>query len=744
MSRVFVATDESLGRDVVVKVLAPELAEGLSVERFTREVKLAARLQHPNIVPVLSAGTVDALPYYTMPYLDGPSLRVRLRDGQLSISETIGILRDVARALTAAHAAGVVHRDIKPDNILLSGGVAVVTDFGIAKALTSARGGGGGGGPTFAVLTQAGMSLGTPAYMAPEQAAGDEDVDHRADLYAWGLVAWEALAGRHPFDDKRSALALIGAQLTESPARLGAVRADVPDGLAWITASCLAKNPDQRPRDAHEILRALDDVSVTPTATVSPAAARTRATSLAVLPFDNLSPDAADAYFADGLTDELIADLSAIRTLRVTARGSVMRLKGTSKDNPMIAEELGVRYLVTGTVRRAKDSIRVTVTLHDATDDTALWTDKLNGSLVDVFAIQEEMAGRIAGALRLVLSPDERRLIAEHPVKDLRAYESLLRARHELWTFATPSLERAERLLENALAIVGDNAELLAALGLVQLNFMQTGQGDGAAQLARAEDYASRADALDRDSAAVLWLRGSIQWKNGAIPEAIESLERARRIEPSNAEVITFLMYVKLLAGRDEGAREAAEEACRLDPLTPLLQCMPGFVDIMAGRTHAAIPYYRKFLAMDPDNPAAHFFLAWMIAGAGEVDESIVIAEETQRLFPDTVFGALCGALALVLRGRNDEARRLLTAEILAVRFGVEFLARFLGQLFARMGDVDASIDAFEHAMHLGFTNWPYLAKLDPWVAPVREHPRFQRFLEEVRERWERGAAAAA
>src|SRR3954468_15177243 len=210
MSRVFVARDEALGRDVVVKVLAPELAEGLSVERFTREVRLAARLQHPNIVPVLSAGTVDALPYYTMPYIDGPSLRVRLADGPLSVSETISILRDVARALMAAHAAGVVHRDIKPENVLLTGGAAVVADFGIAKALTSARG--AAGGSTFAALTQAGMSLGTPAYMAPEQAAGDEGVDHRADLYAWGLVAWEMLAGRHPFSERRSALALMGAQ----------------------------------------------------------------------------------------------------------------------------------------------------------------------------------------------------------------------------------------------------------------------------------------------------------------------------------------------------------------------------------------------------------------------------------------------------------------------------------------------------------------------------------------------------
>jgi tRNA A-37 threonylcarbamoyl transferase component Bud32 len=257
MSRVFVARDEALGRDVVIKVLAPELAAGLSAERFTREIRLAAALQEPHIVPVHAAGaTADGLPWYTMPYVEGESLRERLQRGPIPIGEALGILRDVARALAYAHARGIVHRDIKPENVLLSSGTAVVTDFGIAKALQASRTQAPAG-----TLTQVGTSLGTPAYMAPEQAAGD-DVDHRADLYAWGVVAYELLRGRHPFAGKTSAQQMIAAHIAEVPAPLGTAAPDVPPALAALVMQCLAKSPVARPASAEELLRRLDDVAV--------------------------------------------------------------------------------------------------------------------------------------------------------------------------------------------------------------------------------------------------------------------------------------------------------------------------------------------------------------------------------------------------------------------------------------------------------------------------------------------------
>ncbi|HJU64490.1 MAG TPA: serine/threonine-protein kinase, partial [Gemmatimonadaceae bacterium] len=257
MSRVFVAEDTALGRKVVVKVISPELAAGVSNDRFRREILLAAQLQHPHIVPVLTAGQTGGLPYFTMPFIEGRSLRARL-DGEhaLPVVEAVGILRDVARALAYAHEHGVVHRDIKPDNVLLSGGSAVVTDFGIAKAISSARAEGEGG-----TLTMVGTSLGTPSYMAPEQVAADPSADHRADMYAYGVMAYEILTGKTPFHG-RSPQALLTAHLTETPAPLAQRAPEVPATLAALVMRCLAKNPEDRPQNATELLQTLDRLDV--------------------------------------------------------------------------------------------------------------------------------------------------------------------------------------------------------------------------------------------------------------------------------------------------------------------------------------------------------------------------------------------------------------------------------------------------------------------------------------------------
>jgi tetratricopeptide (TPR) repeat protein len=255
MSKVFVAEETRLGRKVVIKVLSPELAQGISVERFEREIKTAAALQQANIVPVLSAGDTNGLPFYTMPFVEGESLRARLGKGPLPVSEVVSVLRDVARALAYAHSRGVVHRDIKPDNVLLSGGAAVVTDFGIAKAITAARTGGGG-----ATLTQAGISIGTPAYMAPEQAAGDADVDHRADIYALGAMAYELLAGQSVFSG-RTPQRMLAAHMSEMPKNIAELRADTPAQLGELIMRCLAKDQAQRPQSAGEVAQGLETTS---------------------------------------------------------------------------------------------------------------------------------------------------------------------------------------------------------------------------------------------------------------------------------------------------------------------------------------------------------------------------------------------------------------------------------------------------------------------------------------------------
>jgi serine/threonine protein kinase len=273
MSLVFVVRDDALGRDIVIKILMPELAATLNIERFAREIKLVAKLQQANIVPVITAGTVGSLPYYSMPFIEGLTLRQQmLRDRSPRLSESVRILGDIARALEYAHNHGVVHRDIKPENVLLSGGTAVVTDFGIAKAINAAQ-----TRQLPHTLTGAGTSLGTPGYMAPEQAAGDQ-VDARADIYSWGVVAYELVTGVHPFTDKRTAQQLIAAQISQTPRPIDEVRGDVPSSLASLISRAMEKDPVDRPQTAGELVKALDDAPA-----VTPRPSRLRAASLVLV-----------------------------------------------------------------------------------------------------------------------------------------------------------------------------------------------------------------------------------------------------------------------------------------------------------------------------------------------------------------------------------------------------------------------------------------------------------------------------
>src|SRR5512132_4261682 len=474
MSRVFVAEERAFGRKVVVKVLSPELAAGVSSERFTREIRVAARLQQANIVPLLTAGETDGLPYYTMPFVDGLSLRARLeRNGALPVGEAISVLRDVTRALACAHEHGVVHRDIKPENILLSGDAAVVTDFGIAKALAASKTKAPGG-----TLTQVGTSIGTPAYMAPEQVSGDPNTDHRADLYALGIVGYEMLVGTPPFHG-RAPQQLLAAQLTEAPAPIGTRRYDVPEALASLIMRLLEKEPAKRPKTAAEVARALEDPSVvsgtfvsaapphsprpkrvlwalagagilasvaagsawfsnrrTPVnASIAPAAAAIAGKSIAVIPLVNISAATGDAYFAAGMTAEVTNALSRIPGLRVAAESeTTMHDRATSPIE--IGKALNVNMVLVGTVQRDRGRLRVTARLVNTADGFTVWSDMFEREVKDVFQVQDEISNAIVAAISPELSSGAAPLAStavatnNHGTTDLQAYDLYLRGRY--------------------------------------------------------------------------------------------------------------------------------------------------------------------------------------------------------------------------------------------------------------------------------------------------------------------------
>jgi eukaryotic-like serine/threonine-protein kinase len=446
MSRVFVARDHALGRRVVVKVLPPELAAALSVERFKRAIMLSAALQHPNIVPVLSTGNTDRLPYFVMPFVEGESLRVRLGRGPLSVREAVSVTKDVARALTYAHGHGVIHRDIKPDNIIISGATATVTDFGVAKAVAASRAGPARGPleartPGGSTITHAGVSLGTPMYMAPEQAAADPNTDHRADIYALGIVAYEMLVGAPPFHG-RSPQALLAAQLTELPRPISQRRYGVPAALEQLIMQCLEKNPADRPRNAGDMVRALDDPELLSGApavapqvaatqrrrsvgrwisivagvvivalvsayalgafddrTASSSAAALAPASIAVLPLADVSVGSAGRELADGLTESLTNAMGRVPGLRVasrTAAAGAQRLPGGPQE---IGRVLGVGKLVEGTLQRQGNAFRVTVRLLDARDGFTEWSQTYDRQVAGGFAAQDSIASEVAAAI---------------------------------------------------------------------------------------------------------------------------------------------------------------------------------------------------------------------------------------------------------------------------------------------------------------------------------------------------------
>jgi TolB-like protein len=462
MATVYLADDPRHRRQVAIKVFDAELAAALGQDRFLREIELTAGLTHPNILALYDSGLADGLAYYVMPFVEGKTLRDHLAEkGRLPLDEALRIVKGVADALAFAHRKGIVHRDIKPENVLLQAGHPLVADFGIARAMSLVGD---------VAMTQTGMVVGTrPSYMSPEQTVGDSTVDGRSDIYSLACLLFEALTGSPPFKGGGPA-DIARRRLTEAAPRLRTSVSEVPGAIDDAVAKALARKPEERFETAEAFAAALKTEASGPGA----ATAAVPAKGLVVLPFGNLSPDPENEFFADGLTEEVIADLSGISALRVISRTSAMRFKGTDKDLKAIARELNVRYVLEGSVRRAGSSLRVTAQLIDANTDSHVWAEKYSGSVDDVFAIQEEISRKIVKALKVQLTDTESRKVAERPIDNAAAYDCYLQAHHEMLRFTPTSLERAQKLADAGLALIGENALLLATRGIVSwyyLNF---------------------------------------------------------------------------------------------------------------------------------------------------------------------------------------------------------------------------------------------------------------------------------
>ena len=459
--------------------------------------------------------------------------------------------------------------------------------------------------------------------------------------------------------------------------------------------------------------------------------------SIAVLPFANLSADRENEYFADGLTDEVTSGLSRIAALRVTSRTSAMTFKGTNQDAGAIARALDARYILEGSVRRAGDRLRITARLIDAAADTLLWTDTWDGSLEDVFAMQERLARVIVDALQVRLTVEEDRRLALRPIDNLHAYECYVRARQEAWRWRRDAIDHAIQLLRNGLALVGDNARLYAALGHAWLQYREAGIDATEAPIVEAEACARKVFALEPASDLGLQLRGWIHYCRGNIQDAVRDLNRALQADAGNADTLLLLTNCYVISGQVSAARPLIARTLALDPLTPLTRCMPAFADVMEGKRAAAIEPYRQMCAMDPGNPMARLFYIWALLLDDRLDTAIEVLESCPSEVRDTIPAQIAAFLvrAGTAKGGGTPAR---PPDIDLEATAGDVFPRMLAQGYALAGMPDDAIRCLKVAIDRGFINYPFLARHDPFLAPIRSLPSFLQLMERVRDRWEK------
>jgi serine/threonine protein kinase/Flp pilus assembly protein TadD len=692
MATVFLAQDLRHRRPVALKVLHPQLATALGPERFLREIQIAARLQHPHIVPLYESGQAGDLLFYVMPFIPGESLRQRLeREPQLPLDEAVRIARGVAAALDYAHRQQIVHRDIKPENVMLHEGEAVVTDFGIAKAVSAAAADS---------LTQTGTSIGTPAYMSPEQAGGEAELDGRSDIYSLGAMLYEMVAGSAPFTGP-TLQAIISKLFTDTARPIRELRADTPDWLESAVFRCLEKPASARFATASQLAQALTWPAGTSTPPGIPAGT-TGGKSIAVLPFVNMSADAENEYFSDGIAEEIINALSKIQALQVAARTSSFAFKGKSEDIGAIGRKLKVATVLEGSVRKAGNKLRVTAQLINVADGYQLWSERYDRQLEDVFAIQDEIAENIVKALRVVLSEDEKRAIERAPTENVEAYEYYLRGRQYFHQWTRTGIQFARRMYERAIEL--DPKFATAYAGIADCCAFLYMYWDGSkANLDGADAASQKALELDAELAEARASRGFALSLNRRYDEARVEFEAALKLNPKLYEAHYLYARACVQEGKFEDAARHFEEAATTRPEDYQALLLMSSPLRSLGRTE------------DADQA--------MQRGLQVVDRHL-------ELNPDDVRALYLGAAALIQTGAREKALDWATR----ARAGNETDSMVLYNVacvYSLGGLVDDAISCLDKAVANGFGHREWLLN-DADLEAVREDHRFQGLLQKL------------
>ena len=708
MATVWLAEDLRHGRAVALKVLRAELAESLARERFLREIQLAARLAHPHILPLYDSGETDGTLWFTMPVMEGLTLRDRLqREPRLPVDEALRIASEVAEALDYAHRHDVVHRDIKPENILLHEGHAVVADFGIGRAVLAAS----SEGSTF---TQIGVTIGTPAYMSPEQAAG-EDVDGRSDLFALGCVLYEMLTGEVAFSGP-TVQSTIARRFVHTPPSVCTVRPEVSAALAILVDRLLEKDSADRVATGAHVVSALRESTILSAPATTPRPDTTR--SIVVLPFVNVSSDADNAFVADGLTEELITDLSQLRALRVISRATAMQYKGSTRSVREIGTELGVRHALTGSVRKAGNALRISAQLVDVQSDESRWAEKYQGTMDDVFDMQERVSRAIVDTLDVVLSSGESDRLGERPITNARAFELFVQAREALRAY---DVARAEPLLARAIEIEGDVPVLRALRALGSIMQMRTGVSRSSALMQSVEDEARALITLAPERPYGYALLGFLGYERGDMVTAVQALRRALELDPSDADV-RFFLGISLQAADRPDTRFGLESVA-LDPLSPLANILVAANTWFTKSGSDGVAYLEEAVRLVPEGMIFHWGLGYHYALLGRVDEAAKCAEWLSAHAGPLPYTAQLRSLVASLQGRTADALALLaTVDVTSLDGHHTF---HLSESYAMAGDVERAMALATRAVNMGFFPHTYITRLCPFYAPLRDTAGF-------------------
>ena len=715
MGEVWKAHDARLDRTVAIKMLLRgAVADETHQERFRREALTLSRLSHSGIATIFdfeSAGDHDLL---VMEFVPGGTLESRLREGPMPLADVRSIGASIADALEDAHRQGILHRDLKPGNVALtSDGRPKILDFGLALLVS--------GEAMTGRLTQAGTVMGSLAYMAPEQLAGEEE-DARTDVYALGATLFELATGQRPFSQERPQALMFAIINTPAPS-VRSLRPEAADDFDRLVASCLEKDRSRRPASAAAVAGALRSLSDDRSSGPAPTPGRSAIRAIAVLPFRNVSADPAQEYFADGMTEAVISDLAHIKALRVISRTSAMRYKGTTLSLPEIARELNVDAVLEGSAHLAGERVRLNVQLIAARTDETLWADRYDRQLENVLDLQSELAATVAREIAVQLTPSEATHLARRHVVNPAAHLEYLKSRHSSLTGSREGVDLGLRYAKRALEIDPDFASAWSALADCHIIRAIRGMAPPAEAAAEATTAAQKALELDPSLADAHASLGIVQTHTGDLRTGIQSLRRAIELNPGLA--IAHNQLARALASFElhDQAIAAVQKSVSLDPLSALLHTGLGDAYYFARHYEKAVVSYRMSLEIDPRFDGAHTDLARSLEALGRFDEARA-AYETGRTLAGGVAGPSFGLAHLeAAAGNVDEARRIL-AELTGARATRVVSAWGIGAVHASLGDVDEAFRWLEIAVQEKASGL-ILLRVHPRLDPIRSDRRY-------------------